>query len=94
MAKVNITRGIFQGDSLSPLLFVICLIPLSHVLHKAKARYILGGGEKINHLLFMDDLKLCGKNENEIKVLVSTVEVFSKGIGIEFGFKMWCYYYE
>ena len=35
----------------------------------------------------MDDLKLCGKNENETKGLVSTVEVFSKDIGMEFGIK-------
>ena len=76
LAKINIRRGIFQGDSLSPLFFVICIIPLTHVLRKAKARYSLEGGEKINHLLFMDDLKLCGKSENETKMLVSTVEVF------------------
>ena len=63
------------------------MIPLTHVLCKAKARYILGGGEKINHLLFMDDLKLYGKSENEIKGLVSTVEVFSQNIGMEFGIK-------
>ena len=63
------------------------MIPLTHVLCKAKARYTLRGGEKINHLLFMDDLKLYGKNENEIKGLVSTVEVFSQDIGMEFGIK-------
>ena len=62
LAKVNIRRGTFQGDSLSPLLFVICMIPLTHVLHKAKAGYTLGGGEKTKHLLFMDDLKLYGKS--------------------------------
>ena len=87
LAKVNIRRGIFQGNSLSPLLFVICKIPLTHVLREAKARYTLGGGEKINHLLFMDDLKLYGKSENEIKGLVSTVEVFSQETGMEFGIK-------
>ena len=54
---------------------------------KAKARYTLGGGEKINHLLFMDDLKLYEESENEIKGLVSTVEVFSQDIGMEFGIK-------
>ena len=49
---------------------------LTHVLRKAKARYNLGGGgEKINHLLFMDKLKLYGKSENEIKGIVSTVEL-------------------
>ena len=39
LAKVNITRGIFQGDSLSPLLFAICMILLTHVLCKTRARY-------------------------------------------------------
>ena len=35
----------------------------------------------------MDDLKLYGNSENEIKGLVSTVEVFSQDIGMEFGIK-------
>ena len=56
LVKVNIRRGIFQGNSLSPLLFGICIIPLTHILRKAKARYTLAGGEKINYLLFMDNL--------------------------------------
>ena len=63
------------------------MIPLTHVLRKAKARCTLEGGGKINHLLFMDDLKLYGKSENEIKGLVSTVEVFSQDIGMEFDIK-------
>ena len=63
------------------------MIPLTHVLSKAKARYTLGGGEKVNYLLFMDDLKLYGKSENEIKGLVSTVEIFSQDIGVEFRIK-------
>ena len=87
LAKVNVRRGIFQSDSLSSLLFVICMISLTHVLRKAKARYILGGGEKINHLLFMGELKLYGKSENKIKGLVSTIEVFSQYIGMEFTIK-------
>ena len=87
MAKVKIRREIFQGGSLSPLLFVICMIPLTDVLRKAKARYTLERGEKINHLLFIDNLKLYGKSETEIKELVSTEEVFSHDIGMEFGVK-------
>ena len=35
----------------------------------------------------MDDLKLYGKCENEIKGLVSTVEVFSQDRGMVFGIK-------
>ena len=63
------------------------MILLTHVLCRAKAKYALGGGEKINHLLFMDDLKLYGKSENEIKGLLSTIEVFSHDTGMEFGIR-------
>ena len=32
LGEVDIKRGIFQGDSLSPILFMLCLIPLSDIL--------------------------------------------------------------
>ena len=37
LREVDIKRGIFQGDSLSPLVFILALIPLSLILRKAKA---------------------------------------------------------
>ena len=53
-------------------------------------RYPFGSdGKLINHLLFMDDLKLFGCNEHELKKLVDVVGVCSRGIGAEFGWK-WC----
>ena len=59
LGEVNIRRGIFLGDSLSPLLFVIAIIPLTRMLRQCDTGYQLGDGHsKINHLLFMDDLKL------------------------------------
>ena len=58
LTEVRVRRGIFQGDSLSPILFVIALIPLSIILNKSKEGYLLGAQRgKLNHLLFMDDLK-------------------------------------
>ena len=39
LGEVDIKRGIFQEDSLSPLVFVLALIPLSLILRKAKAAY-------------------------------------------------------
>ena len=59
LGEVNIRRGIFQGDSLSPILFVMALIPWSTVLNKTKVGYgLVNNRGKINHLLYMDDLKL------------------------------------
>ena len=38
---VDINMGIFQGDSLSPLLFVLCMVPLSFVLiTRSNAGYV------------------------------------------------------
>ena len=67
LGEVDIKRGIFQGDSLSPLVCVLALFPLSLILRKAKAAYEFSGSkEKINHLLFMDDLKLYSRNEKVV----------------------------
>ena len=80
LGEVEIKRGIFQGDSLSPL------SPLSLILRKAKAAYEFSESkEKINHLLFMDDLKLYSRSEKGLDSLVQTVRVFSEDIGMEFG---------
>ena len=49
--EVEIKRGIFQGDSLFPLVFVLALILLSFILRKAKAAYKFSESkEKIDHL--------------------------------------------
>ena len=72
--RVNIQREIFQGDTLSPLLFAIGLIPLSHALQKVNSGYHIGKGQhkKINHLLFMDDLKLYKKRLRDLKTLLES----------------------
>ena len=67
-------------------MFVLALIPLSLILRKAKAAYGFSESkEKINHLLFMDDLKLYSRSEKGLDSLVQTVPVFSEDTGMEFG---------
>ena len=83
LGEVDIRRGIFQGDSLSPLLFVLCMVPLTWLLRKDKAGYEWGKkGFKLNHLFFTDDLKL-----NQIDSLMQTVHIFSENTGMQFGIK-------
>ena len=86
LGEVFIKRGIFQGDSLSPLLFVICLIPVTYILRNMSQGYHFEMNElKINHLLFMDDLKLYASSQKALDSLVQTVRIFSSDIGMQFG---------
>ena len=41
--------------------------------------------ERINHLLFMDELELFAKNVDQIDSLVNNVRIFSEEIKMEFG---------
>ena len=79
LGEVEIKRGIFQEDFLSPLVIVLALIPLILILRKVKAAYEFSESkEKINNLLFMDILKFYGRSEKELDLLVQTVHVVVK----------------
>ena len=84
LAETKIQRGIFQGYALSPLLFIIAMMPLNHILRKFTAGYKLSRSqEKINQLMYMDDI--IAKNEKELETLIHTVRIYSQDIGMEFG---------
>ena len=83
---IKIKCGIFQGDSLSPLLFCICLICLTEQLNRLNT----GCEEhttkiKVSHILHMDDLKLIFKSEKELQKQIQTVKTFNDVIHMEFG---------
>ena len=90
LGEVSIQRGIFQDDSLSPLLSIIILMPLSMTLNNTNYGYLLSKEAPINHVLFMDDLKFYDKTERELQSLVHTVRTISKYIGLEFGMEKYC----
>jgi len=50
---IQIRRGIFQGDSLSPLLFCIALIPLTNKPNRADCGYQVHGTERKNKSLIV-----------------------------------------
>ena len=62
------------------------LIPLSYTFPKVNVGYHLGKSQhkQINHLLFMDDLKLYGNSEKEAEGLTNSVRLFSKDIAMGF----------
>ena len=85
-ARVHINRGIFQGDSLSPLLFIMCLTPLSDILNcTGKGFHISGSSSVVRHLVYMDDLKLYGRSQAEIESLVHTSNLYFNDICMDIG---------
>jgi hypothetical protein len=70
--EIGIQREIFQGDSLSLLLFCICLIPLTEQLNRLNMGYE-------EHTT-----KLLDKSEEELQKQIQTVTTFSDDICMEF----------
>jgi len=78
--KRNIPRGLSFAIN-----FCIALIPLTNELNRADCGYQVHGTErKMSHLLYMDDLKLLGRNENELKSEMKIVQTISKDITMIF----------
>ena len=61
------------------------MMTLNHILRKFAAGCKLSRlQEKINHLMYIDDIKLFAKNEKELETLIHTVRIYSQDIGMEF----------
>ena len=72
LTEAKIQRSIFQRDARPPLLFIIAMMQLNHILRKCTAGYKLSISQKrINHLMYMDDIKLFAKNEKELETLIT-----------------------
>lgn len=69
--KVIPSRGIRQGDPLSPYLFILCTEVLSSLCQQAQAKGLLPGvrvargSPPINHLLFADDTMFFCKSSSK-----------------------------
>ena len=89
--EAKIQRGTFQEDALLPLQFIIAMMPLNYISRKCTTGYKLSRlQEKINHLKYMDDIKLFAKNEKELETLIHAVRIYSQYIGMEYGIKKMC----
>ena len=60
LSEVSVKCGIFQGDTLSPLLFCLALNPLSYLLDNLRG-YKISETVNLTHLMYMDDKVICSK---------------------------------
>ena len=84
------TRGLRQGDPLSPYLFLICAEGLVSLMKDAVMKRRITGlaasreGPKIAHLFFADDsLFFCKAKEDECKEVVRILELYNRASGQE-----------
>ena len=67
------------------LLFCIAIIPLTNGLNRTVCGYQVQGTErKVSHFLYWDDLKLLGRNENDLNNGIKIVQTISKNINMNF----------
>ena len=83
-------RGLFQGDVLSPLLFCLAILPLSHALKRLNGYRIRRSTVKgsITHMLYMDDLKLYAESPAALTAALSVVDRVASAVGMKMDLKM------
>ena len=84
--RIQYRRGVYQGDALSPLLFCLCVAPVSETLRRFPGVEWVNG-ERLTHLFYMDDLKVYAEGERELADMVGAVERASRAVGMAFGMK-------
>ncbi|KAM6545112.1 hypothetical protein CsatB_025848 [Cannabis sativa] len=86
--KVFPTRGLRQGDPLSPYLFILCSEGLSALLHHSQCQGVLKGvaisrtAPSLTHLLFVDDsILFCMATPSSCEALNSAIHTYSQASG-------------
>ncbi|KAG7583713.1 Reverse transcriptase domain [Arabidopsis suecica] len=86
--EIKPTRGLRQGDPLSPYLFVICTEMLVKMLKVAEEKEqitglkVARGGPPITHLLFADDsMFYCKEKDEELAQITRIIEEYSLASG-------------
>ena len=77
---INITKGVHQGNVISPLLFNIFINDLSDDIIDLKAPILCD--TRISHLLYADDLLLLSTSESELQQNINQVNEFCSRWGL------------
>ena len=82
------TRGLRQGDPLSPFLFILCTeVLISQIKHAEQEKKLTGlkiarASPPVSHLLFADDsLFFCKANHGECREMMKIIDVYSNASG-------------
>jgi hypothetical protein len=94
------SRGIRQGDPISPYLFLLCTKGLSCLLRQREDRGELYGihngrlGPPISHLLFADDSIFFARSDiKSVDALTETLKIYCQGLGQKINLEKSCVFF-
>ena len=76
-ARIQLAKGVFQGDTLSPILFLLAINPILRYLAKESSYGYLFHNKRVNALAYADDLTVITSNQRAgERILKQTNEKF------------------
>lgn len=87
LGSTRVRAGVYQGDSLSPLMFCMCVAPISHALNRVADPYVSetqtnGSSFRVGHLYYVDDLKVFTTSVAGMERALETVQEVGQAIGL------------
>lgn len=82
--KIQINRGVRQGDPMSPKLFLAVLEEIfKNLKWKERKKGIKIEGKYLSNLRFADDLVILANSATELRILLQELSTQSKNVGLE-----------
>jgi hypothetical protein len=91
-SPLQVLNGVLQGDTLSPLLFCLCIAALSYHLNNTLDAFVSSHGSidgeptndslVLSHIYYMDDLVIYSRDPSALQQAILDVEVLSRCMGL------------